>query len=72
MTTIYKSIDIEDRIRELLAPFFTVFCPPLPAKFSTPCLLVQWIGGNSLQSANQKSKVDTFMVTIDARAKTEE
>lgn len=62
---ILRSIDIEDVVRVALKDYFTVYCRPLPAKFSTPSLLIQQVGGS------EEDKVDTFDVVIDARAKEE-
>ncbi len=59
------NIDIEDVIRLALKDYFTIYCLPLPEKFKTPSLLVQRVGGT------EDNKIDTFSVTLDARAKTE-
>ena len=60
------NIDIENAIRLALKDYFTVYCLPLPEKFKTPSLLVQRVGGT------EDNKIDTFSVTLDARAKTEQ
>lgn len=65
MMTINRSIDIEDVIREALTPFFDVYCRPLPQNFLTPSLLVTQVGGA------QRDRIDTFDVTLDARAQTD-
>ena len=62
---ILRSIDIENTIRQALSPFFTVYCRPLPANFTIPSLLVQRVGGTD------SNTIDTFDVTIDARANSE-
>lgn len=59
------NIDIENVIRLALKDYFTIYCLPLPEKFKTPSLLVQRVGGT------EDNKIDTFSVTLDARAKTE-
>lgn len=59
------NIDIENAIRLVLKDYFTIYCLPLPEKFKTPSLLVQRVGGT------EDNKIDTFSVTLDARAKTE-
>lgn len=59
------NIDIENAIRLALKDYFTIYCLPLPEKFKTPSLLVQRVGGT------EDNKIDTFSVTLDARAKTE-
>lgn len=62
---ITRSVDIEAVIRSALAEKFTTYCRPLPAKFTVPSLFVQQTGGE------ESNTIDTFSVTIDARAKTE-
>lgn len=69
--TINRSIDVEDAVRGVLAPYMTVYCRPLPAGFTTPCILVQATGGDTEASISGKGKIDSFAVTIDARAKEE-
>lgn len=59
------NIDIENVIRLALKDYFTIYCLSLPEKFKTPSLLVQRVGGT------EDNKIDTFSVTLDARAKTE-
>jgi len=59
------NIDIENAIRLALKDYFTIYCLPLPEKFKTPSLLVQRVGGT------EDNRIDTFSVTLDARAKTE-
>lgn len=61
--TIRRSIDIEDEIRIALKDYMTVYCRPLPANISTPCILVTQVGGT-----DQDGQVDTFDATLDARA----
>lgn len=62
---ILKPVDIEEQIRLALENYLTVYCQPLPASFSTPCILVTAAGGSS------RDQVDTFTVSIDARAETD-
>ena len=62
---ILKPVDIEEQIRLALESYLTVYCRPLPASFSTPCILVTAAGGSS------RDQVDTFTVSIDARAETD-
>lgn len=62
---ILRPVDIEDEIRKALKDYLTVYVRPLPKDFSTPCILVTATGG---QSANE---IDSFQVTLDARAKTD-
>lgn len=69
--TISRSIDVEDAVREALSPYMTAFCPPLPEKFTTPCVLIQSTGGDTDAALSGKGKVDTFVVTVDARAEEE-
>ena len=60
--TIKRSVDIEDEVRIALKDHLTAYCRPLPANFSTPCVQITLVGGSD---ANQ---IDTFDVTLDARA----
>lgn len=62
---ILRSTDIEDEIRKALKDLFTTYVRPLPADFKVPSLLITATGGNTANT------VDTFTVTIDARAETD-
>lgn len=62
---IQRSIDIEDEIRQALDPYVTIYCRPLPKSFTTPCILVQQVGGGDTDT------IDAFDVVLDSRAKTE-
>lgn len=62
---ITRSIDIEDVVRSALSEKFTAYCRPLPAKFTTPSLLVQVVGGG------ESNTIDRFSISLDARAKDE-
>ena len=59
---IVRSIDIEDVIRTALSGHFTVYCRPMPAKFTVPSLEISSVGGTD------ENEVDTFDVVLDARA----
>ena len=59
---IIRSIDIEDVIRTALSGHFTIYCRPLPAKFTVPFLEISSVGGTD------ENEVDTFDVVLDARA----
>ena len=59
---ITRSVDIEDEVRNALKSYMTAYCRPLPADFTTPSVLITLVGGSD---ANQ---IDTFDVTLDARA----
>lgn len=63
--TIRRSIDIEDEVRIALKDHITTYCRPLPANFTTPSILVTQVGGT-----DENGQIDTFDVTLDARAKT--
>lgn len=69
--TISRSIDIENALRGALDGYLTAYCRPLPANYSLPNILITQAGGNSESTASGKGKVDHFIVSIDARAKTE-
>lgn len=62
---ILRSIDIEDTVREVLAGHITTYCRPLPKDYTLPCILVSQVGGSDV------NQVDTFEVTLDARAEDE-
>ncbi len=69
--TVNRSIDIEAAVRTVLSEHFTAYCPPLPAKYELPNLLVTATGGDTASASSGKGKVDTFVVVLDARADTE-
>lgn len=60
---IYRSVDIEEEIRQALDGFVTVYVRPLPEDFRTPSVLVELMGGTS------ENEIDTFLVRISSRAK---
>ena len=62
--TIRRSVDIEDEVRIALKDHMTAYCRPLPKDFSTPCILITQVGGT-----DESGQIDTFDVTLDARAK---
>ena len=62
---ILRPVDIEDVVRLALTDYLNVFCRPLPEKFLTPCLLVSATGGTS------KDTIDSFNVSLSARAETD-
>lgn len=62
---ILRPVDIEDQIRLALKDTFTVYVRPLPEKFTTPSLLVTAAGGST------DNTIDTFTVSLDARAETD-
>ena len=59
---ILKPVDIEEEIRLALTDYFEVYCKPLPASYSLPNILISASGGST------SDQIDTFTVTIDARA----
>ena len=61
---INRSIDIEDEIRIALKGYLNVYCRPLPEAYSLPHILITQVGG-----IDQDGQIDTFDVTLDARAK---
>lgn len=63
---ILRPIDIEEEIRLALKDYLTVYVRPLPANFTVPSILVTQAGGETLNT------IDTFRVSIDSRAETEE
>ena len=62
---IYKSIDIEDEIRQALDPYLRAYCRPLPADYTLPNILVTIVGGSESQT------ISTFEIVLDSRAETE-
>ena len=61
--TINRSVDIEDEVRIALKDHITAYCRPLPANFTTPCILITQVGGSV-----QDGQIDASDVTLDARA----
>lgn len=62
---ILKPVDIENEIRLALNNYMTAYVRPLPKTYPLPCILVTAVGGNS------SNTIDTFTVSIDARAATD-
>ena len=62
---ISKSIDIEDEVRQALAPYVTAYCRPLPVQYDLPHILITQVGGTD------SNTIDTFEVVLDARAELE-
>jgi len=60
---IYKSVDIEDEIRQALEEYVVAYVRPLPENFTVPSVLIELMGGTS------ENTIDTFLVRISARAK---
>lgn len=59
---ILRPVDIEEEIREALSKYFDAFCPPLPAVYPLPCVLISASGGST------NNTIDTFIVTLSVRA----
>ena len=59
---IQTSIDIEYEIQKILNEYMTTYCRPLPANFTTPCILVTKVGGSDTDT------IDTQEVVLDSRA----
>ena len=62
---ILKPVDIENEIRLALGDYLTAYVRPLPASYTLPNVLITATGGRS------GNTIDTFTVTIDARAETD-
>ena len=62
---ILRPYDIEEQIRLALSEYFTVYVRPLPKTYPLPCLLITAVGGRTSET------IDTFTVTLDARAETD-
>ena len=62
---ILRSIDIEDTVRKALLPYMACYCQPMPSNYDLPNVVVRQVGGSTAD------KIDTFTVTLDARASTE-
>lgn len=60
-----RSIDIEDKAREVLGVYYTTYCPPLPAEYELPFIRVSCVGGT------EDDFIDTFRVTVEGYAETE-
>ena len=59
---IQTSVDIEYEVQKILDSFLTVYCRPLPADFTTPCILVTQVGGSD------RDTIDNFQIVLDSRA----
>lgn len=62
---ILKPVDIEDEIRLALKDYMTVYVRPLPESYSLPNVLITAVGGRTSET------IDTYTVTLDARAETD-
>ena len=62
---ILKPVDIEEEIRLALKDYLTAYVRPLPENYTLPNLLITATGGTS------SNQVDTFTLTLDARAETD-
>ena len=62
---IYRSVDIEDEVRQALEPYATVYVRPLPKDFTMTSTLFECVGGTT------KDTIDTFSVKLSTRAKTD-
>ena len=60
-----KPVDIEEEVRLALKDYLTAYVRPLPATYTLPCVLITAAGGSSTNT------IDTFTVTLDARAETD-
>lgn len=59
---IQTSVDIEYEVQKILDPYMTAYCRPLPADFTTPCILVTQVGGSD------RDTIDNFQIVLDSRA----
>lgn len=64
---IYRPIDVENAIVDILSEHLKAYCAPLPADFETPCILVTAAGGATESTNTGKGKIDSFTVVIDSR-----
>ena len=62
---ILKPVDIEEEIRLALKDYLTAYVRPLPKNYALPNLLITATGGTT------SNQVDTFTVSLDARAETD-
>lgn len=62
---IERIIDVEEEIRAALSDYMTCYVRPLPDNFTLPSILITAVGGS------EAHKVDSFNVTLDARAEDE-
>ena len=62
---ILKPVDIEEEIRLALKDYLTAYVRPLPKNYALPNVLITATGGTT------SNQVDTFTVTLDARAETD-
>ena len=62
---ILRSIDIEFEVKKALKNYFSVYLRPLPKNYLLPHIEVTAVGGTA------ENTINTFEVTLDARAKNE-
>ena len=59
---IQTSVDFEYEVQKILETYMTAYCRPLPANFTTPCILVTKVGGSD------RDTVDSAEIVLDSRA----
>lgn len=62
---IKRTIDVEEEIRQALSDKIMCYVRPLPKDFAVPSLLITSTGGTETDT------IDTFVVSLDARGKTD-
>lgn len=62
---IKRTIDVEEEIRQALSDMIMCYVRPLPKDFAVPSLLITSTGGTETDT------IDTFVVSLDARGKTD-
>ncbi len=62
---IQTSIDFEYEVQKILETYMTAYCRPLPANFTTPCILVTKVGGSDVDT------IDSAEIVLDSRAQRE-
>ena len=62
---ILKPVDIENEVRLALKDYFEAYCRPLPENYGLPNVLIEQTGGST------ENKIDTFLVRLSVRAKTD-
>lgn len=71
MITVKKPTDIEYLVQQVLSPYITTYCRPLPQSYSLPNILVARVGGTEMTDWSGRGHIDHFTIQLYCRAEDE-